>query len=250
MSAQPFDNASPFTEVSGDQQNDQFLPKEPMDLPTGRQALPREPKDLPLPEKELPKEPVEIPSTTTHEEPKPTTQPREETYPRHEVKTMLAWSAPGRPFQDHSRQYHMSILLIAFLFSLLAFLFSQYLLIGVIWSLVFMNYALTTVRPHDYHYRISTEGITLEDYFYLWEELYDFYFKHVQGHDVLHVRTRALLPGELTIMLGVMTKDHVRSVLLPFLPYREVVKPTFMEKSGDWLSRNFPLEPRKNATNK
>jgi hypothetical protein len=36
--------------------------------------------------------------------------------------------------------------------------------------------------------------------------------------------------------------EDIKTVLLYFLPFREHVEPTFLEKSGQWLERNFPLE--------
>ncbi len=112
----------------------------------------------------------------------------------------------------------------------------------VILSLVFVAFALATVPPRDFHYRISTEGITIEDHFFLWQELYDFYFKKREGIDVLHIRTHAFIPGEITITLGSIDREHVKKVLLPYLPYREVIRRSFVEKSGDLLERNFPLD--------
>ena len=112
----------------------------------------------------------------------------------------------------------------------------------VVASLVFLAYALATVPPHDFHYKITSEGILVEDHFFLWQELYDFYFKRKDGHDVLHVRTKAYFPGELVIVLGELHKDQVRAAIIPFLPFREYVKPTSMERAGDWLEKNFPLD--------
>ncbi len=183
--------------------------------------LPKEPLDLPLPEKE-------IPSHIQNE--------------GGEIKTLLAWRAPGRPFKRRRKEFFASILLIVTLLGIIAFLLNQYLLILVIFSLAFVAIALATTPPHDFHYRISTEGITIEDHFFLWQELYDFYFKRRYGTDVLHIRTEAFFPGELTLTLGDISKEHIKSVLLPYLPYREVIRKTFIDKSGDWLSRNFPLE--------
>lgn len=202
-------------------QKEHFLPKEPVDLP-------REPKELP-------------PSVGTS-----AGKPAHADSPQglHEVKTLLSWHAPGRPFQKRSVQFYINSFIIAVLLGIIAILFQQVALILVIFSLLFVVFALNTVAPHDFRYRISTEGITIEDHFFLWIELYDFYFKRRSGHDILHVRTKAFIPGELTLTLGDMHKEHVKSVLLPYLPYREVVQPTFMEKSGDWLSRTFPLEKR------
>lgn len=159
-----------------------------------------------------------------------------------EVKTLLSWSAPGRPFRKRGKQYFLTALLIALLVEIILFLFSQYLLMLVVASLLFVAFALATVPPKNFHYRLSSQGVTIEDHSYLWQELYDFYFKKREGIDILHIRTKTLLPGELTITLGDIDREHIKSALLPYLPFREVIRPTFMEKSADWLSKNFPLE--------
>ena len=158
------------------------------------------------------------------------------------VKTLLSWKSAGRPFRKRSKQYYASSILIVFLVEIILFLFSQYLLMLVVLSLLFLAFSLASVPPKDFHYRISTEGISIEDHFFLWQELYDFYFKKRQGQEVLHVRTHAFIPGELTFTLGSISKDHLKNVLLPYLPHREIVGDTFMEKAEDWLTRNFPLE--------
>lgn len=160
----------------------------------------------------------------------------------NDVRTLLSWSAPGRPFRKKTREFYLSCLLIFFLIEVIVFLFAQYQLMLAVGAVTFLAIALSTVPPKDFHYRISTEGVKVEDHFYIWNELYDFYFKHFDKVDVLVIRTEALIPGELKITLGNVSRDHVRKVLINFLPYREVVRKTFMEKSADWLSQNFPLD--------
>jgi len=159
-----------------------------------------------------------------------------------DVRTHLSWSAPGRPFTKKGRQFYLSVILILLLFEVILFLFSQYELMLVLVALTFLSLVLSSVPPHNFHYKITTEGIKVEDYFYIWSELYDFYFKRIDNMEALIVRTESLLPGELKISLGDITRDHVRKILVRYLPYREYVHPTFMEKSADWLSHNFPLE--------
>jgi len=168
--------------------------------------------------------------------------------PPRKVTTLLVWEAPGRPFKKRTKSYYTTGLLLMFLIEVILFVFSQYMLMLVVLSFVFVSFALATIPPHNFHYRISTEGVMVEDHFFLWQELYDFYFKKRYGIDVLHIRTRSLIPGELTITLGTINKEQARSILLHYLPYREFVKPTFMEKSGDWLSKNFPLEKTPTAS--
>lgn len=158
------------------------------------------------------------------------------------VKTLLAWKAPGRPFKKRGKEFFLNLLLIILCLEIIAFLFNQQIIMLLIFSVAFLVVALEITPPHDFHYKISTGGITVEDHFFLWQELYDFYFKKRKGIDILHIRTYALIPGELTITLGDIHREHIKSVLLPYLPYREIVRKDFMEKSSDWLSDNFSLE--------
>jgi hypothetical protein len=161
---------------------------------------------------------------------------------RNEATSVIEWSAPGRPFKERGRQYFLTALLITLLVEIILFLFSQYLLMVVVISLVFVAFALAKIPPKDFYYRISSEGVTVEDRFFLWKELYDFYFSKKEGVETVHIRTEAYLPGELILTLGNEDRERVKNALIEYLPFREYVKPTFVEKAGDWLSRNFPLE--------
>jgi len=204
--------------------NQHFLPKEPLDLPKPHETLPPHVREAERKE-EAPQE-----------------------YNPHDVRTLLSWHAPGRPFRKRTKAYFINVILIALAVEVILFIFGQYMLMAVVAALVFLVYALNTVPPTDFRYQISTEGIMIEDRFFLWQELYDFYFKNSDGEDLLVVRMRAYVPGELFITLGDIHKEHVKSVLIPYLPYREFVTPTFMEKAGDWLKKTFPLDHSPHAS--
>lgn len=161
----------------------------------------------------------------------------------HDVRTFMEWHAPGRPFAEHSKEYFTNGFLILVAVEIIVFIvFKDFFLMAVIFSLVFLWFALSIVPPHDFYYKITSEGIRIEDYFFIWEELYDFFFVKHHGKDVLYLTTKEYLPGELKVTLGDIPSEDIKNILLPFLPYREYVKPSFMEKSGDWLAKNFPLE--------
>ena len=161
---------------------------------------------------------------------------------QHAVVTFLEWTAPGRPFKKKAKQYYLTALLIMIFVEIILFLFSQYLLMIVVLSLVFVAFALSTIPPKNFHYRISSEGIMIEDSFFLWHELSEFYFKKRENVETIHILTQDYLPGELIITLGDLDREKIKNVLLAHLPYREYIKPTFVEKSADWLAKNFPLE--------
>lgn len=160
----------------------------------------------------------------------------------HEVRTLLAWKAPGRPFKERSKEYFINAFLIMAAVEIILFLFSQYMLMLLVFSLVFLSFALASVPPRIFDYKISTQGIRIENHFFIWEELYDFYFFKHHGKDTLYITTKSFFPGELTLTLGEVPVEQVKNILLRYLPFREYVEPTFMEKAGDWLERNFPLE--------
>src|SRR5207247_1535596 len=133
---------------------------------------------------------------------------------RHEVKTFLSWHAPGRPFKSHSREYFINGLLITAAVEILVFLvFKDFYLMAAIMALVFLWFALSTVPPRSFYYKVSSQGIQVEDHFFIWEELYDFYFMKQHGQDVLHVGTRSFFPGELLITLGDMPLAQVKTAL-------------------------------------
>ncbi len=160
----------------------------------------------------------------------------------NDVKAVISWSAPTRPYRKRQKSYFINLLLIMSTLLVILFLFSQYLLMLVVVSLAFVAFALAVTPPTENHYRVSTEGVAIEDHFYLWQELYDFYFRKRGGVDTLHIRTKDLLPGELIMLLGEISRDKMRNAIIPFLPYREVVRNSFTDKAGEWLVKTFPLD--------
>lgn len=229
---------------------EKMLPRPPATLPNqsednqrmsqAKSGGPKEPLDLPREALELPNPPTQTAGDVS--ETKPETKEQKHTHHQHAIETLLEWTAPGRPFRKRDRQYYLTSILLVLLIEIILFLFSQHMLMLLILSFLFVAFALSSVAPGNFKYRISTEGITIEDHFFLWQELYDFYFKKREGVEVIHIRTHSFIPGELTLTLGTTDREHIKSILLPYLPYREFIKPTFMEKSGDWLGKNFPLE--------
>lgn len=160
-----------------------------------------------------------------------------------EVKKLYEWTAPGRAFKKRSATYYRTILLIAFLIEIILFLFSQYMLMLVVGSFVFMAFVLAGTPPRHFKYIISSEGFIIEDHAFLWQELYDFYFRKEHDTSMLHIRTHDPLMGEIIATItSEEEKAKIQGILLHFLPFREVISKDFMEKSGDWLSKNIPMD--------
>lgn len=111
-------------------------------------------------------------------------------------------------------------------------------------SIAFLGFVLASTKPHEVEHRITTQAVITGEHAYLYKELYDFWFDEKDGNKVLYIRTNAFFPGVLSLLLGDTSQEKVRDVLVKYLPYREVIKKTFMDKASNWLTKNFPLESK------
>ena len=159
-----------------------------------------------------------------------------------EVRTLLVWEAPSRPFRKKNRSYYTTLAIIVILLVLILLLAKEFLLIATILSLAFVAYVLAFVPPHHIQYRISTQGITINEDFYFWHFLDAFWFKEKDGHKILIIQTRFRFPAQLMLVLGPHGEEKVKKIVARFLPFVEVPYKTWMEKWSEGLQKNFPLE--------
>ncbi|MBI2338232.1 Got1/Sft2-like family vesicle transport protein [Candidatus Daviesbacteria bacterium] len=160
-----------------------------------------------------------------------------------EIKTLLSWEAPSRPFRKKDRSYYttITILVILVVFTVVFWL-HDYLLIGAILSVAFVTYVLAFVPPHNIRYKISTQGITIGEDFYFWHFLDAFWFKEKDKITILHIQTRLRFPAQLMLVLGNENEEKIKKVVARFLPYVEVPYKSWMEKWSESLQKHFPLE--------
>ncbi len=158
-----------------------------------------------------------------------------------EIKTLLSWQAPARPFRKKDRSYYTTLAIIVILVVLILFLFNEFLLIATLLALTFVTYVLAFVPPGRVDYRISTQGITIGEDFYFWHYLDSFWFKEKEKHKVLHIQTRLRFPSQLMLVLEV-DQEKVKKTVARFLPFHEMPYKSWMEKWSESLQKHFPLE--------
>ncbi len=162
----------------------------------------------------------------------------------HEVKNLLTWKAKARPYRKRKREFFLMVAFVTLCFLVILFLFKEWTLMLAVLSIAFLTVVLYTIEPHEVEHRITTQGVITGEHAYLFKELYDFWFSEKDGHTVLYLHTYAFFPGVLSLLLGDLEEKTVRDVLVKYIPYREVMAKTFMDKAGNWLSKNFPLESK------
>lgn len=160
-----------------------------------------------------------------------------------EIKTLLSWEAPARPFRKKDRSYYTTIATLLILVVLIVFFWlKDFLLIGTLLSLGFVTYVLAFVPPHNIKYRVSTQGITIGEDFYFWHFLDAFWFKEKENYKILIIQTRVRFPGQLMLVLDGQDEEKVKKIVARFLPFVEVPYKSWMEKWSEGLQKHFPLE--------
>lgn len=169
-------------------------------------------------------------------------QSQEREFDEHTVKTFLNWTAPSRPFRKKDRSYYTTIAILVTLLILISLLAQEIILIGVLLALAFVAYVLGFVPPEDVEYKISTQGITIADHFYHWEELDSFWFTEKEGAKILQVLTHLRFPAQLMLVLSSQNEEKVKNIVAKYLPFHEIPPRTLMDKWAEGLQKHFPLE--------
>lgn len=164
------------------------------------------------------------------------------------LATLLSWKAVSRPHRRKDRSYYTTAAILVTLVSLIAFFAGQKLLIGVSLAFLFMFYVLNFVAPEEIEYKLSSQGITIDDHFYHWDELDSFWLSEKDGFPMLNVLTKFRFPAVIMLVLkDKASEEQVKQICARFLPFHEIAPKSMMDKWSDSLQKHFPLEnPHKN----
>ncbi|NQU83513.1 MAG: hypothetical protein HQ536_02270, partial [Parcubacteria group bacterium] len=102
-----------------------------------------------------------------------------------ELKTLLTWKAPCRPFKKRDREFWTTVLTIIFLISLILLFVKEWFLIATIFSLTFVYYVLSTVPPEEVEYSLTNRGVRFIENEYPWENFYRFWISKKYDQQLL-----------------------------------------------------------------
>lgn len=162
-----------------------------------------------------------------------------------ELKTLLSWKAPSRPFKKRDKEFWTTVLMIVFLVSVILLFLKEWFLIATIMAMIFVYYVLSTVPPEEIEYQLTNRGIRFIKTEYPWESLYRFWISEKWGQKVLQVEGRTGLTGRLMLMLGNQDELKVKEIMGKYLLYEEA-PPTFFDKASEWLAEKISLEKTDN----
>lgn len=158
------------------------------------------------------------------------------------VETLIAWTAPSRPFRKRDRSYFSSIAVIVVLLVLISLLIQEPLLAGAMIALAFLAYVLNLIPPDNVEFKISTQGVTSGEHFYHWNSLDNFWITGIETERILHIKTLMRFPGELILTLGDQDEDKIKKTIAKYLPFQEIPPKGLLDNWSLWLQKQFPLE--------
>jgi hypothetical protein len=100
------------------------------------------------------------------------------TDPRNlEESIIFEWTSYERPQKKWSKEFYSSVIVMAFLGSVILYFIEGIMPILVIWALVFMLWAMSRSEPRQEKYAISTWGLKTKDRTYRFESMNHFWFE-------------------------------------------------------------------------
>ena len=153
---------------------------------------------------------------------------------------LFQWKALDRPNKIWSKDFYSTVIVLAFLVSVILFFIEGILPVIVVWAVVFMMWSMNRLPPQETEYSITNWGITTKDGTYRWEEMNIFWFEEKWSNRLLRISTNRL-PWQLILVIKRDDEDKLKQILTQYVAY-EVPKSTWSDRVVKWLGDKIPLE--------
>lgn len=157
------------------------------------------------------------------------------------LKDLFVWQALARPYKRRNKEWYSTIAAIIFLLAVILIFLQEWALIGVIVSIGFLSYVLSSVPPEKVESKITTRGMFAGGRRFDWTLLYRFWFSEKWGSSLLNIETRLGFPRRLMFVINKPDQHKIKKILEKYL-ILEKPQNQFVDRAGNWLQRKFPLE--------
>lgn len=161
--------------------------------------------------------------------------------PQNPEETILFdWDSYERPHKKWSKEFYSSVIVMAFLASIILYFIEGLMPVMVIWAMVFMLWAMSSTEPRLEKYAISTWGLKTKERTYRFEEMNNFWFETKWGDRLMRINL-ARVPWHLVIVINSEMEDKIRKLMLQNVVYQEPPV-TAIDRLVKWLGDKIPLE--------
>ena len=153
---------------------------------------------------------------------------------------VFEWKAMDRPHKQWSKDFYSTVIVLAFLVSVIMFFIEGFLPVLVVWAAVFAMWQMNKVQPKEEEYAITVWGIRTKERTYRWEEMNTFWFEDKWGSRLLRVLT-SRVPWQLIVVIKKEDEEQIKKIMIENVAY-EVPKQTWIDKMVKWFGEKMPLE--------
>jgi hypothetical protein len=159
---------------------------------------------------------------------------------------LLSWKGPSHPFKKRDKMFYQTVAALTFLFVVIVFFMHEFLLIGVILSIAFVVYVISTVPPLEVEHKITPLGFENAGRLFRWVELYGFWIEKKWDYTILIIQTRLAFPGQVMAVLNNSDDEkRVKEIVGKYLLFMEKPPKSMVDSFSNWLSNKFPLDSSK-----
>lgn len=155
---------------------------------------------------------------------------------------LLSWKGPSHPFKKRNRVFYQTVAALTFLLVVIVFFLHEFMLIGVILSLAFVVYAISSVPPVEVEHKITPIGFDNAGRLFHWIELYSFWFEEKWGYKILVIATRLPFPSQVRAVLRDVTEEKIKEIVGRYLLYLEEPPKNWADSFSNWMNKKIPLE--------
>lgn len=170
------------------------------------------------------------------------TESKEESGSKRATDVLVEWNAPARPFKKRDRSFYITEVALVALLIVILFFVREWLIVGVSLSVVFVASVLAAVPPPTIVYKITQKGIWIDETFYKYAELSEFWFEEYLQSIVLVVTIPTRRIARLNLVVSEDKRGSVYDALREHLVFREKPLKTATDAAADWLRKKIPLE--------
>lgn len=157
-------------------------------------------------------------------------------------EVILDWKSPSHPYKKRDRIFYQTVAAIALLLTLIVFLMHEFILIGVILSVAFVVYAVSSVPPVEVEHKITPLGFDNAGQLFHWTQLYAFWFEKKWDNKNLVIQTRLSFPGQIRAVINNDDEPEIKELIGKYLLYLEKPPKTWTDSMTDWFNAKIPME--------
>lgn len=156
-------------------------------------------------------------------------------------KVLFSWQGPSKIIKKRSKNQTLQLILFAVILILILILLQEILLAGVVVMFSFLYIVFEATPPLLLQCQITTIGLKIEDKYYYWPQLSQFWFETKHTTRILHVRNLYPYLQVIKLIIQENEEEDIKNILGKYLLFKKP-QPKFMEKWLKKASSYLPLD--------